>query len=103
MDIITIIEFIILAVMVIFMFRIIDRKDTVSKTEQKLYEKEVKRLRRDNENLRRQLELADRYREEYKELCEETKNMHEKYKEQMESVTKIEKEYTEYLEELKRA
>ncbi len=80
-----------------------NKSKQLSKDVEALLLKENKRLKRENENLRELLEIADRYRNEYEKLCKETKNMHKKYKETMESFQRIEKEYTGYLEELKRA
>lgn len=74
----------------------------------KSYEKEIKRLQIENDELKKQVSkltgqniAACKYRDEYRRLCEQTNEMREKYKKQLEVFEQMEKEYLQYLHELK--
>lgn len=67
----------------------------MTKTGQELYEKEIKNLKFELFKCRRQLDIANKYRDEYKELANE-------YKKKIKEVDKLKKEANMLNDELSR-
>lgn len=66
-----------------------------------IYKQRLQRLQSENEALQEKLKVSAKYRNEYKELCEQTKKTQEEYKEKLEIFKGLEKEYTQYLSDIK--
>lgn len=43
----------------------------MSKVEREVFESEIMRLKKENKDLRKQLAIADRYKDDYKQLCDD--------------------------------
>lgn len=71
-----------------------------TKTEKKLYEKEIKSLQKKNKELLARCELAEQYQNEYKELVEKLKKMEIQYQKNIKKSDHILKEYQKYIGKL---
>ena len=67
-----------------------------------LLEKEIKQLKKQNKNLLIRCEQAEKYQNEYKNLCAEMKEHKKKYKKETEKLKNIEVQYEEALREIKK-
>lgn len=66
-----------------------------------LYQKELKKLKRENENLRASVEELDEYKYEYKKLIEKLSDLKEIYSEKIRELNDIKENFSHDLERLK--
>ena len=76
------------------------KKSNMSKTEKQLYEKEIKNLQDTLRKKEIQLEDALKYRDEYKTLCEQQKQLLKENEEINKNLKKLMKEYEGFLKEI---
>lgn len=74
---------------------------SLTKTEKELYEKEIKKLKTRCGDMEIKLKNAEKYREEYKELCIQMKEKKKKYKELVKMQEKLFNEYNAYLDKIR--
>lgn len=70
-----------------------NRKDT-------LYEKEIKRLEKENKALRQQLQTSEAYRNEYAKLCEDMKQLKRNYADKLKDINTLQSEYEKLLHKM---
>ncbi len=72
-----------------------NRKDT-------LYEKEIKRLEKENRDLKQQLQVSEAYYGEYAKLCEDMKQLKHSYADKLKSMNALQGEYERLLRKMEK-
>ena len=65
-----------------------------------LYEKEIKRLEKENKALKQQLQTSEAYRNEYAKLCEDMKHLKQNYADKLKDMTLLQAEYEKLLHKM---
>ena len=73
---------------------------SLTKTEKELYEKEIKKLKTRCGDMEIKLKHAEKYRNEYKELCADLKEKKKKYEKLIDAQEKLFNEYNVFLDRI---